>query len=337
MRVLARALGLGDPVVVDDLSSPRALAGADRVLHLAGINRGDVDGGNRELAERLATGLRRCATPPRTVVFANSVRAGDGTPYGTGKAAAAEVLAEATRWSGSAFEDVRLPNVFGEHGRPHYNSVVATFCRQLVDGVAPRVHEDRELRLLHATDAAALLLGRPAAGPVRCGVAHLRDRLTGIAQRYAGGEIPAPADRLDVRLFNTYRSHHFPAGMPFALALHADDRGRLVEAVRAHGGGGQVFVSTTRPGATRGGHFHLAKVERFLVLRGTAEIRVRRLLHAGVRTFRVRGDRPAFVDMPAMWAHEIINVGDSELLTLFWANEVHDAGQPDTYPERVGR
>jgi UDP-2-acetamido-2,6-beta-L-arabino-hexul-4-ose reductase len=343
VRVLARALGRPDPTLV-----PRAvlqdadrlaglLSGADRVLHVAGVNRGVADTGNRELADRLAAGLRRCATPPKVVAFANSTQSGNGTPYGQGKAAAAATLAEATRWSGSQFVDVLLPNLFGEHGRPHHNSVVATFCRLLAVGGTPRVDQDRTLDLLHATDAAALLLGVevPGAGPVRRSVAEVRDRLRTMALRYAAGEIPELAGRFDVRLFNTYRSHHFPAGVPTPLARHADRRGELIEAVRVHGGGGQTFVSTTSPGVTRGQHFHLAKVERFVVLRGDAEIRVRRLMHADVLGFRVSGDRPVFVDMPSMWAHSITNVGASDLLTLFWSNDVFDPVHPDTYPERV--
>jgi UDP-2-acetamido-2,6-beta-L-arabino-hexul-4-ose reductase len=343
VRVLARALSLPDPVLVSraDLRDADRLAallsGADRVLHLAGVNRGEPDAGNRELADLLAAGLRRCPTPPKTVVFADSIQAGNGTPYGDGKAAAAMTLNEATRWSGSRFVDVLLPNLFGEHGRSHYNSVVATFCRVLADGGVPQIDHDRTIDLLHATDAAALLLevDTPGAGPVRRSVSDLRDQLREIAQRYGTGEIPVLTSRFDVRLFNTYRSHQFPADTPYELPRHTDARGELIEAVKVHGGAGQTFVSRTKPGVTRGQHFHLAKVERFLVLRGEAEIRVRRLLHDDVLSFRVSGESPAFVDMPAMWAHSITNVGQSELLTLFWTNEVFDPRHPDTYPEQV--
>lgn len=323
VRVLARALGLDDPVPVPraELGNPAYFEGAERVVHLAGV----MGPGNRAIAERLAGALRQCATPPGTVVFASSAQAGNGTPYGEGKAAAEAVLDDFS-------ENIRLPNLFGEHGRPHYNSVVATFCHELATGGDPRVHDDRELELLHATDAAALLLGHAAPSPARCTVGELLDRTRRMKDTYATGEIPQLPDRFDVRLFNTYRSHLPPGPRP--LPRHVDDRGDLVEAVRAHTGG-QAFVSTTRPGVTRGRHFHLAKVERFLVLRGTAEIRIRRLLHGEVTTFRVTGERPEYVDMPAMWAHEITNVGDSELLTLFWSNELFDAGRPDTYPERV--
>ena len=346
VRVLARALRIPEPTVVgrDVLASPQRLAdvihGADRVIHMAGINRGEPNelaAGNVALARRLAEGVRACGTPPKKVVFANSVQAGNGTPYGDGKAAAAALLAETTRWFGAEFDDIPLPNLFGEHGRPHYNSVIATFCRVLVDGGTPQVSGDRELDLLHATDAAGLLLGvRVGDEPVptmRRTVRELADRLGRFAAVYRQGEIPELADRFDVRLFNTYRSHLRPAPLP--ITRHADARGALVEAVKVHSGGGQTFCSSTVPGATRGQHFHLAKVERFVVVRGEAEISMRRVLHDEVLRFRVSGDEPVVVDMPTMWAHSITNIGDDELTTLFWSQDLFNPCKPDTYAEAV--
>jgi UDP-2-acetamido-2,6-beta-L-arabino-hexul-4-ose reductase len=351
VRVLARALGLPDPVVVDraELADPSRLAsildGADRVLHLAGANRGtddDVIAGNVGPAQALANALRRCVTPPKTVAFANSIQVGNGTPYGESKQTAAGLLADAARWTGSTFEDVRLPNIFGEHGRPHYNSVIATFCRLLAEGGEPEVRDDRELTLVHVTDAAAQLIDAPPAGiwdatmpALRIGVRTLAERLSGFAATYRTGQIPPLTDRHDVRLFNTYRSHCFPLHYPMPLTRHADQRGDLVEVVKAHGGAGQTFCSTSYPGITRGEHIHLGKVVRFVVLRGTAEIRLRRIGDDRVVRFSVGGHEPVVVDMPTMWAHSITNTGPEELLTLFWTNELFDPARPDTYPEPV--
>jgi UDP-2-acetamido-2,6-beta-L-arabino-hexul-4-ose reductase len=349
VRVLARALGWPEPVVVTraDLSDPeqvaRRLDGVDRVLHLAGVNRGDpadVAGGNVELAAALARGLRRCAVPPAGITNANSVQAGNGTPYGDSKAVAAATLAD----TGLPLDDVRLPNLYGEHGRPFYNSVVATFCRLLADGSDPAVHEDRELELVHVTDAAARLLGAPSGGSwdatmpaLRTSVRGLAGRLTDFAARYRSGDLPELTDRHVVRLFNTYRSHCFPTHYPIPLPRRADARGELVETVKAHGGPGQTFCSTTRPGYVRGEHFHLAKVERFVVLRGTARISLRRVGHDGETVqFTVDGTEPVVVDMPTMWAHNIVNIGREDLLTLFWTNELFDPQRPDTFPEPVG-
>ncbi|WP_328534905.1 NAD-dependent epimerase/dehydratase family protein [Micromonospora zamorensis] len=347
VRVLLRALGWPEPIVVtrSDLTDPAVvagkLAGADRVLHLAGVNRGepaDVAGGNVQLAAQLAEGLKHCGNPPTRVVYANSVQAGNGTPYGDAKATAARVLAA----TGIKVDDVLLPNLYGEHGRPYYNSAVATFCRVLAEGGRPEVHADRELSLVHVTDAASRLIGVPAGGswdpampPVRIGVQALVSLLTGMAATYRTGEFPSLVDRHDVRLFNTYRSHCFPTHYPLALPRRADARGELVETVKAHGGAGQTFCSTTRPGVTRGEHFHLAKVERFVVLRGSAEISLRRVDDTEVLRFAVSGDEPVLVDMPTMWVHKLVNTGSDDLVTMFWTNELFDPDRPDTWPEPV--
>ncbi|MEV4201858.1 polysaccharide biosynthesis C-terminal domain-containing protein [Micromonospora globbae] len=347
VRVLLRALGWPEPTVVTraDLADPAAVAakvaGVDRVLHVAGVNRGepaDVAAGNVQLAAQLVEGLRRAATPPGSLVFANSVQAGNGTPYGDSKATAASLLAD----TGLPFDDVLLPNLYGEHGRPYYNSAVATFCRVLAEGGQPEVHADRQLDLVHVTDAAARLAGVPAGGswdpampPLRVGVRDLAGRLAAMADTYRTGEIPPLRDRHEVRLFNTYRSHCFPAHYPIALPRRADARGELVETVKAHGGAGQTFCSSTRPGVTRGEHFHLAKVERFVVLRGSAEISLRRVGDTEVLRFPVRGDEPVVIDMPTMWVHKLVNTGADELLTLFWTNELFDPDRPDTWPEPV--
>ncbi|MEV4656124.1 NAD-dependent epimerase/dehydratase family protein [Micromonospora sp. NPDC049301] len=347
VRVLLRALGWPEPTVLTraDLADPGMVAakvsGVDRVLHLAGVNRGepaDVAAGNVQLGAQLADGLKHCANPPARVIYANSVQAGNGTPYGDAKASAARVLAS----TGVDFDDVLLPNLYGEHGRPYYNSAVATFCRMLAEGGRPEVHADRELSLVHVTDAAARLIGVPSGGTwdptmpaLRIGVRDLVDRLTGVATTYRAGEIPPLVDRHDVRLFNTYRSHCFPAHYPLALPRRADARGELVETVKAHGGAGQTFCSTTHPGITRGEHFHLAKVERFVVLRGSAEISLRRVGDSEVLRFPVSGDEPVLVDMPTMWAHRLTNTGSDELVTMFWTNELFDPDRPDTWPEPV--
>ena len=124
---------------------------------------------------------------------------------------------------------------------------------------------------------------------------------------------------------------------PISPQVHADNRGDPFETVRAHGGTGMAFMSTTMPGQKRGEHYHLHKVERFFVVKGEAEIELRRLLHDDVVTFRLSGDKPSFVDMPTMWVHNIRNVGDTELVTMFWADQLLDMDNPDQYPETIAQ
>ena len=347
LRIRLRALTGAEVVPVTRhnwAELPDLVAGADAIIHVAGVNRGPdqaVERGNIELASDVAAAVRRCGGPAR-LVFANSTQCGNGSAYGTGKAMAAEILADAAAQNGGHCVDVRLPNLFGEHGRPGYNSFVATFVRAVVDGIAPTV-VDRPVGLLHAQDAAQVLIDGLTSQHKRIdppaqltSVGEVLTTLREFNAVYAeGGDIPTLRSRLDVDLFNTLRAARFPAGYPIALAPRADDRGRLVETVRAHGSAGQTFVSTTRPGVTRGEHFHLRKIERFVVLDGQARISLRRVFTDEVVHFDVDGREPVAVDMPTMWVHNITNIGDQDLVTLFWTNELFDPEQPDTYPEPV--
>lgn len=346
-----RALHGIEPVRLgrEDLSDPDRLAAAvaevDAVVHVAGVNRADTDAevesGNLRVGEMLAAALRSTGRPV-DVVYANSVQAELDNPYGRGKAAAARVLAEACLEVGGSFADLLLPNLFGEHGRPGYNSFVATFAHEVAAGRRPTVTVDREVPLLHAQDAAREMIGaigrteRRTLDAEARGVGEVLSLLEQAHALYATrGEIPPLPGPFEVNLFNTYRAAAFPAMWPLSPQVHADNRGELFETVRAHGGTGQAFVSTTRPGQMRGDHYHLHKVERFFVVKGEAEISLRRLLHDDVVTFRLSGDTPSFVDMPTLWVHNIRNVGSNELVTMFWADQLLDPENPDQYPEKV--
>ncbi|WP_323100623.1 NAD-dependent epimerase/dehydratase family protein [Intrasporangium sp. YIM S08009] len=346
LRVRCRALSEHEVFAVNReswASLSELVAGADAVIHIAGVNRGEPDHVEREnvrLAEDLAAALE--ASPrPRRIVYANSVQSGNGTPYGAGKAAAAEILQSAAERTGASVVDVRLPNLFGEHGRPQYNSFVATFVDLAVTGGEPDI-VDRPVPLLHVQDAAEVLLdglvgeaGVRTPDGTQTSVAAVWERLRSFVATYANGDIPRLDGKLDVDLFNTLRARLFPLVYPIALTEHSDDRGRLVETVRSHGGEGQTFVSTTRPGIARGEHFHLRKIERFVVLSGQARISLRRVLTDDLVDFEVSGERPVVIDMPTLWAHNIINTGDTELVTLFWTNELFDPADPDTHREPV--
>jgi UDP-2-acetamido-2,6-beta-L-arabino-hexul-4-ose reductase len=335
----ARRLGRGD------MTNPSALADIDTVIHIAGVNRAgtdaEVETGNTAAAESLANAIRD-AGRPIDVVYANSVQAELDNPYGRGKAAAGRVVQEACSETGGHFSDLLLPNLFGEHGRPGYNSFVATFAHEVAAGRTPAVTGDREIELLHAQDAAAALIG--AAGkdertvmrgePVR--ISAVLTALQEFHELYgARGEIPDVSDHFRLNLFNTYRAAAFGDGRGAVPKVHSDARGDLFEVVRSHGGTGMAYASTTKPGQKRGEHYHLQKIERFVVVSGEAEIQLRRLLHDDVVTVKVSGDRPVFVDMPTLWVHNIRNVGDSDLLTLFWADQLLDPANPDQFPETI--
>lgn len=320
-----------------------AVDGSARAIHLAGVNRAtdeEVTAGNVGFADQLASALRAASNPPSVVVYANSTQSTNGSVYGEAKARGAEILAAAASDIGAEFVDVHLPNLFGEHGRPFYNAVTATFSHLIASGENPVVENDKELTLLHAQNAVDLLTG---AAPLSAldgfqeneTVSGLLARLNGYAQLYSRGEIPNVADDFDRDLFNTYRSYTFPGEAPIDLTRHADFRGSFFEIIRSHGGPGQSSFSTTVPDITRGDHYHRRKIERFTVLQGRARISLRRLYSEEVVSFEVSGDAPGAVDMPTMWAHNITNIGEAVLYTSFWTNDIFDPQNPDTIAEVV--
>lgn len=320
-----------------------ALSGASRLLHLAGVNRGtddEVRKGNEFFARQLSDALVRTEQAPPMVIFANSIQSANGSVYGDAKSASSDILRAAAERVGSVYIDLQLPNLFGEHGRPFYNAVTSTFSHLLATGATPTVDQDRELALLHAQDAADVLLGLVAPDAIaelvsRESVAGLLGRLSGMAETYNRGEIPDVSTKFNRDLFNTYRSYTFPAQTPVLLTRHADARGSFFEIIRSHGGCGQSSFSTTAPGISRGDHFHRRKIERFTVLSGTAVISLRKLFSGGVFEFAVTGDAPSAVDMPTMWSHKITNTGTEALYTSFWANDIFDPAAPDTISEAV--
>ncbi len=324
-----------------------SIAGVDTIFHTAGVNRADtadaVEQGNIEAAHLIGDAVKAAGRPVR-IVFSNSTQADGDSPYGRGKRAAAEILRDAAAAVGGWATDVLLPNLFGEHGRPSYNSFVATFADAIAHGRSPVVEQDREIGLLHAQRAAEILRSaalagaqttmRPQGSPLA--ISSVLERFRHFHSLYdVRGEVPDLSDDLDVDLFNTYRSYAFPRFFPIRSTVHEDQRGRLFETARVHGGGGQSFMSTTVPGATRGDHYHLRKVERFFVVQGTARIAMRRLLHDEVVTFDLSGSQPSFVDMPTLWTHNITNIGGDELVTMFWSNQLLEPDNPDQYPEPV--
>jgi UDP-2-acetamido-2,6-beta-L-arabino-hexul-4-ose reductase len=209
-----------------------------------------------------------------------------------------------------------------------------------VAGEAPSSLVDRTIGLLHVQGAAqALLDGLDSSGvsepvPYETSVSGVWEALAEFRSVYAGADVPDVTDPFRLDLFNTYRAALFPARYPLDLTPRSDQRGRLVESIRSHGSGGQVFVSTTNSGFTRGEHFHLRKIERFVVLAGRAEIALRKMCTNEVVSFMVSGDDPVAIDMPTMWTHNITAL-DGEATTLFWTNELYDPEHPDTYWENV--
>ncbi|WP_322867891.1 NAD-dependent epimerase/dehydratase family protein [Aquicoccus sp. G2-2] len=324
----------------DDAELYAAITGADAVLHFAGVNRAPddmVEAANPAIARRLAEACSITANRPH-VVYANSTHATSDTPYGRSKRIAGEILSGISE----SYCDLVLPHIFGEGARPRYNNVTATFIEAVIAGETPKINPEGQVSLLHAGIAAQAALDavtegqtgtlRPDSRNIR--VTDLFDTLQRFHSDYQANIYPNLRDSFTLALFNCYRVALYPGGFPRPLKLNSDARGTLFEAVKG-GGGGQTFLSTTMPGVIRGDHFHLNKVERFLVVQGEAVIRIRKVLSDEIWEYRVSGTTPAPVDMPTLHTHSIENVGDTELLTLFWTHDLFDPANPDTFSDKV--
>lgn len=317
----------------------------DIVIHLAGVNRGsdeEVTQGNLSIAERLVNCLREIDRAV-DILYASSIQIDRNNVYGNAKHRAGEILESYCNSAGTKFLNFVLPNLFGEFSRPNYNNVTATFCHQIANGQAPSINNDSRIELMHYVDVADAFhaaineaepgVYRPAGSETSVG--ELAQTLQSMHAAYASqGIFPDMRDPFHLRLFNSYRQILIPDGYPKSLTPHADSRGTFFECIREHNGG-QVSFSTTVPGITRGEHFHFFKVERFVVLSGQAKISMRKVFTDQVHDFLVSGDQPCFVDMPTMYTHNLTNVGDSDLTTLFWTHDFFNPDSPDTYLENV--
>jgi UDP-2-acetamido-2,6-beta-L-arabino-hexul-4-ose reductase len=351
LRCAMHAAGLPSPRLADraTFASPESIHsfvdGVDVLVHLAGVNRDNdesaLEASNPAIAVLLIDAMKHTAATPR-VIYASSTHEERSTAYGRSKKLAGDLFEEWSAESGGRLSRFIIPHVFGEGGRPYYNSAVATFCSQLANNETPDVIHNGQLELIHAQDLADHIIAaftgalvplvRVEGAPIT--VVELLDSLGSIKQTYDEHIVPSLDDPLQLRLFNTYRSYLYPENCPVPLTLHSDNRGSLFEGIKTLNGG-QGFFSTTHSGIIRGRHYHRFKVERFLVVSGQADIRIRRMFDDKVVTFSVRGNEPCFVDIPTLHTHEIQNTGTEELLTFFWSHELFNPDNPDTIASAV--
>ena len=321
------------------------LAQADIVFHLAGVNRpqsveefhtGNVDF-TQQICDQLATTGR--AVP---LVLASSMQATLDNPYGVSKRQAEEIVRAYAAQNQARVAIYRLPGVFGKWCRPNYNSVVATFCYNIAHDLPITVNDPtRLLELVYIDDVITHFLQQlvgiatgvtmPMVEPIQqITLSALADQIHSFRQSRQTLQAPGVTDPFVHKLYATYLSYLAADDFGYQLEKRSDQRGSLAEFIKLPAFG-QIFVSRTKPGITRGNHYHHTKTEKFLVLEGDAIVRFRALDNSAVIEYPVKGNEYQVVDIPPGYTHSIENVGDSELVTLFWASEVFDPHHPDTY------
>lgn len=321
----------------------------DVIVHLAAMNRHPdqqvIHDTNLDLVQRLVDALKAAGSSPH-VIFSSSTQEERDNLYGRSKKQGRELLEKWAAENHAHFTGMVIPNVFGPFGKPFYNSVVATFCHQLCNGQSPKIDQDGLLRLIHVDELCERIIEAVRDSnnnsdyqvnpSEECYVSDILSKLTSFKTLYLDqGIIPSLPDTFSVNLFNTFRSYiDHRSYFPFKLKQHTDNRGVFVEMVKLEVGG-QVSFSTTHTGITRGNHFHTRKIERFVVIKGKALIRLRKYNTDEILDFELDGNEPSYVDMPVWYTHNIKNIGEEELYTIFWINEFFDQQDPDTYFETV--
>ena len=331
--------------VDDSRDSLRAgLEAADIVYHLAGVNRPPIteefEIGNAGLTRDICEILRELGREP-VIVMSSSVQAALENPYGVSKRHAEDALREFAALSGAQVCIYRLKNVFGKWCRPNYNSVVATFCHNVANDLPIQISDpNRELELVYVDDVVRAFL---AELPVHNGsnahsdipsfnltVGDLAGRIQSFQDMRTNLLTPDFAVRFNQQLYATYLSYVPDEARRQRLEIKSDQRGGLAEFIKSRHFG-QIFISRTKPGVTRGNHYHHTKAEKFFVVEGEGIIRMRHIESPEVAEYRVRGEAFQVIDIPPGYTHSIENIGSRDMVTLFWASEIFDPDRPDTY------
>jgi UDP-2-acetamido-2,6-beta-L-arabino-hexul-4-ose reductase len=330
----------------------QGLREADVVYHLAGVNRpknpDEFAAVNRDFTKEICDTLVRFGRRP-ALVLASSIQAELDNPYGQSKRAAEEVMRRFCQQTGARGVVHRFKNLFGKWCRPNYNSVTATFCHNIANGLPIQISDPAsEVDLTYIDEVVAALTGELGSGKSGEGGFQFATLLP--SYRTTLGELAALIEsfrehRMTLRLpdfsrefvralYATYLSYLPSGDFAYALGVRSDARGSLAEFLKSPALG-QLFISRTRPGVTRGNHYHHTKTEKFLVVAGAAVIRLRSMSSSEVVELRVSGEEYRVVDIPPGYTHSIENVGSSDLVTLFWASEMFDVNHPDTSAQNV--
>lgn len=353
----AKHTGLGEDLTIYeyDVDTNPALLDAytkdcDFVCHLAGVNRPKDEAefmqGNFGFTSQLLSALQKNGNKA-PVLITSSIQAALDNPYGRSKKAGEELLFRYGRENGVHVYVYRLPNVFGKWCRPNYNSVVATFCHNIAHGLPIRINDPSHvMQLVYIDDVITEFLnavtgqghqngayyGVPTVHTITLG--EIADLLYGFCKSRQTLSLPKLDDAFVKALYSTYLSYLPEEAFSYPLTMHTDERGSFTEIIRTPERG-QFSVNISKPGITKGNHWHNTKNEKFIVVSGKACIRFRKIGTDAVIEYHVSGDTLEAVDIPVGYTHSITNEGEGDLVTLMWCNECFDPEKPDTYFEEV--
>ena len=323
---------------------------SDLIIHLAGVNRAqstdDFVKVNVNLTHKLLTTLKML-NKNIPILATSSIQATLDNPYGKSKKKMEDLILSWTMETKNKAFIYRLPNVFGKWCKPNYNSVIATFCYNIAHDLPLNIHDPEKLLALAYIDDVIhafcntlahlddLSTGFYSVSPIySVSLKEVADKLTSLVSFKNELLSPNLNNDFDKALYATYLSYVDPDKLSNELIMHTNDRGWLSEFIKSREVG-QIFISKTLPGITRGNHWHQTKVEKFLVICGLAHIRLRHIQSEKVIDYIVSDKKLQAIDIPPGYTHSIENIGSNDLITLFWASEVFDPNSSDTYYEEV--
>ncbi|MDD6484998.1 MAG: capsular polysaccharide biosynthesis protein CapF [Clostridiales bacterium] len=319
----------------------------DFVFHLAGVNRPKEESefmeGNFGFTSRLLELLEKHgSTAP--VLVTSSIQAQLDNPYGRSKREGEKLIFDYGKRRGIRTCVYRLENVFGKWCRPNYNSAVATFCHNIANGLPIKVN-DREhmMRLVYIDDVTKEFIRALDGEENRCedgfcrvpqvheaALGEIADLLYSFKESRSTLAVSDMGDEFTKKLYSTYLSYLPTDGFSYPLTMHCDERGSFTEILKTPERG-QFSVNISKPGIVKGNHWHHTKNEKFVVVSGRGVIRLRKVGTDEVIEYFVSGDSLEVVDIPCGYTHNIENIGDEDMVTFMWANEVFDPENPDTF------
>lgn len=325
------------------------------IIHLAALNRHEdqkvIYKTNIALVKSIISACKKTNASPH-VIYSSSTQELNNTLYGRSKKEGKLLLQKWANETVGKTTSLIIPNVFGPFGKPNYNSFIATFCHRITHNETPEIHKDSNVSLIYVNELVANFIG-VIKGSIHTDkindsvfeyhVPHtstkkVSDILALLIEYKANylekGIFPSLEGEFEKALFNTFRCYIPQDHYPVFFQKHTDPRGLFVEIARTNTSG-QFSFSTTVPGITRGNHYHTRKAERFAVISGKALIQLRKIGTDKVINYYLDGANPSYVDMPIWYTHNIKNIGDTKLVTLFWINEPYNPEDADTYFENV--
>ena len=319
---------------------------ADFVFHLAGVNRPQNEAefmeGNFGFTSTLLDTLEKHKnTCP--VMISSSIQAALDNPYGRSKKAGEDLIFEYGKRTDAKVLVYRFPNLFGKWCRPNYNSVIATFCHNVAHGLPIQVNDpsvvlnlayidDLVQEMLLALQGKAHIKDEYAYVPIvhEVTLGRIAELISLFKESRETKAVPDMEDAFTKKLYSTYLSYLPENEFAYPLKMNVDDRGSFTEILRTLDRG-QVSVNISKPGITKGNHWHHTKNEKFVVVSGKGVIRFRKIDADEVIEYYVSGDKIEVVDIPCGYTHNIENLGDTDMVTIMWCNECFDPEKPDTF------